>query len=243
MIGNSRAAAPGHGKAAAGEARLSGRTSKAAVLSFAGWLLMSLWSRTIRKKELNREIPGSLRAEGKNIVYAFWHGRQFLLFASSLKEGVVIPSSESRDGEIQAGILERFGFGVVRGSSKRKGERALLGLVEGLRGGKDVALAVDGPRGPAREVKDGALYLAGKLGKPIVPVASSASRCWILGKTWDRYMLPKPFSRGAILYGEPIYVPGIKEEDLHSARGRLKEALDALTRKADDLVAAPLPPP
>ncbi|MGE5807583.1 MAG: lysophospholipid acyltransferase family protein, partial [Nitrospirota bacterium] len=132
-------------------------------MSCIGWVILYLWSRTVRIRKVNLEIPRALNDAGKNFIYAFWHGRQFLLFHSHRNTGIVIPASESRDGEIQAQILKRFGFDVVRGSSNRKGERALLGLVDGLRKGKTIALAVDGPRGPLHEVKQGVTYLAGKL--------------------------------------------------------------------------------
>ncbi len=187
-------------------------------------------------ERVNREIPERLRSEGKNFIYAFWHGRQFLLFHFHRDSGAVIPSSESRDGEIQAGILNRFGFGVVRGSSKRKGERALLGLVESLRRGKDVGLAVDGPRGPIHEVKEGVVYLAGKLSKPIVPVSTSAGRFWTLEKAWDNYLLPKPFTRGVIVYGNPIHVHGIQGDEIESKRRELQEALNGVMKQADDFV-------
>ncbi len=182
----------------------------------------------------NKAIPERLTTEGKNFIYAFWHGRQFLLFHNHRHTGVVINASESRDGEIQAGVLRRFGFAVVRGSSKRKGERALLGLVDGLRKGKNVAIAVDGPRGPLHEAKQGAVYLAGKLGKPIVPVISSAKRRWMLEKIWDKYLLPVPFSKGVILYGAPIFVQGIAENELEAKRKELEAALSRLTARADE---------
>jgi len=142
---------------------------RARALSFIGWIILSVWSSTVRIRYVNKEVPDRLASEGKNFVYAFWHGRQFLLFHTHRKSGIVIPASESRDGEIQAGILKRFGFDVVRGSSKRKGDRALLGLLDGLRRGKNIALAVDGPRGPIYEAKQGVTYLAGKLNKPSFP--------------------------------------------------------------------------
>ncbi len=195
---------------------------------------MSVWSRTIRTRYVNKEITDRLKSEGKNLIYAFWHGRQFLLFHDYRNTGIVIPASESRDGEIQAEILMRFGFNVVRGSSKRKGDRALLGLVDGLRKGKDIALAVDGPRGPIYEVKQGITYLAGKLNKPIVPVSTSARRFWVLNKIWDRYMIPVPFSRGVIVYGEPIMVQGIEEDELESKRRELTEALNRAMKTADE---------
>lgn len=206
---------------------------RARILSFIGWVLISLWSRTIRMQFVNKSVPDRLASEGKNFIYAFWHGRQFLLFHSHRHTGVVINASESRDGEIQAGILKRFGFNVVRGSSKRKGERALLGLVDGLRKGKNVAIAVDGPRGPIYEVKQGAAYLAGKLDKPIVPVITGASRCWILDKIWDKYLLPVPFTKGVVLYGEPIIVHGKTDDQLEAKCRELEEALNRLMSQAD----------
>jgi lysophospholipid acyltransferase (LPLAT)-like uncharacterized protein len=207
--------------------------ARAKILSFIGWVVLSLWSRTVRMRMVNREVPQALGAEGKNFIYAFWHGRQFLLFHSHRNSGVVIPASESRDGEIQAQILKKFGFDVVRGSSKRKGERALLGLVDGLRKGKIIALAVDGPRGPLHEVKQGVTYLAGKLNKPIVPVATGARRYWVLEKIWDKYLLPKPFTSGVVIYGDPIVVEGITADELESKRKELETALNGLMSRAD----------
>ncbi len=212
---------------------------RAKILSFIGWTLISLWSRTIRIRFVNREVPDGLRRDGRNFIYAFWHGRQFLLFHAHRDSGVVIPASESRDGEIQAGILARFGFGVVRGSSKRKGNRAALGLVEALRGGKSIAIAVDGPRGPVYEVKQGVTYLAGKLDKPIVPVTVGARRAWVLERIWDKYLLPRPFTRCLVLYGRPLSVTGTGEDELEGKRRELETALNDLMAEADRLAAEP----
>jgi len=206
---------------------------RARILAYIGWMLISLWSRTVRTTFVNRDIPDRLHREGKNIIYAFWHGRQFLLFHNHRNCGVVIPASESRDGEIQAGIIKHFGFSVVRGSSKRKGDRALLGLVDGLRKGKDVALAVDGPRGPIYEVKEGITYLAGKLDKVIVPVNTSAKRYWLLDKIWDHYLLPVPGTRGVVVYGEPLTVTGTSDDELRKKREELQQALNAVMKEAD----------
>jgi lysophospholipid acyltransferase (LPLAT)-like uncharacterized protein len=212
---------------------------RARILSFIGWAVMLLWSSTVRIRFVDRDIPEGLHAQGKNIIYAFWHGRQFLLFYAYRNTGVVIPASESRDGEIQAGIIGRFGLGVVRGSSKRKGAQALLGLVDALRSGKDIAIAVDGPRGPVYEVKQGITYIAGKLGIPIVPLSVAAKRAWVLEKIWDKYLLPVPFTKCVILYGEPIMVKGTSEDELESKRRELTEALNRTMARADQLFAAP----
>lgn len=207
---------------------------RARLLSFIGSIVLSMWSRTVRIQFVNKSIPDRLASEGKNVIYAFWHGRQFLLFHSHRNTGIVIPASESRDGEIQARILKYFGFDVVRGSSKRKGDRALLGLVDALRKGKSLALAVDGPRGPIYEAKQGVTYMAGKLNKPIVPVMTGAKRFWLLEKIWDKYLLPKPFTRGVIMYGEAIVVNGISEDELEMKRKELEAALNRLMAQADD---------
>jgi len=214
---------------------------RARILSFIGWSLMSLWSRTLRVRFVNRETPPGQEAEGKNLIYAFWHGRQFLLFHTHRDSNIVIPASESRDGEIQAGIIGRFGFGVVRGSSKRKGAQAFMGLMKALRNGKSIALAVDGPRGPIYEVKQGITSLAGKLGKPIVPVVMSAKRSWVLEKTWDKYMLPKPFTECVIMYGEPIMVNGTGEDELENKRQELTAALNTIMARADASFGSPGP--
>lgn len=206
---------------------------RASVLGLVGWLFLRVWSRTVRVRYVNQEVPDQLRSSGRNFIFAFWHGRQFLLLTNHCTPDIVIPSSESRDGEVQARILRRFGYGVVRGSSKRKGERALLGLVDALRRGKNIALAVDGPRGPLYEVKQGVTYLAGKLDKPIVPVIAAAKRFWTLERIWDKYQLPRPFTRGVIFYGDPIIVHGTSEEELERKRAQLAAAINGLMEQAD----------
>jgi hypothetical protein len=106
-----------------------------------------------------------------------------------------------------------------------------------LRKGKDIAIGVDGPRGPVHEVKPGITYLAGKLNKPIIPGTTSAKRYWIFNKIWDRLLLPLPFTRGVILYGAPIVVNGISEEELETKRKELERALNDLVVQADNYFA------
>src|SRR5512143_1350765 len=132
-------------------------------LSFAVWAMFSLWSRSLKVRIVNRDIPDRISAEGRNAIYAFWHGSLFLLPYTYRNSGNVIMVSESRDGEIMARTLKNFGFEVVRGSSKRKGHRALIALINSMRKGKSVATAVDGPRGPVHKVKKGVVFLAGRL--------------------------------------------------------------------------------
>jgi lysophospholipid acyltransferase (LPLAT)-like uncharacterized protein len=176
---------------------------RAMILARTAWMLISLWSRSIKLRFVNREVPERLAAEGKSFIYAFFHGDLFMLLHSHRDSGVLIPASESRDGEIMARLLNYFGFDVVRGSSKRKGQKALLAMIRGMRMGKTVAVAVDGPRGPLHEVKTGTLFLAGVSKAPIIPVATVAKRFWVLEKIWDKLMIPAPFTEVQLVYGDP----------------------------------------
>jgi hypothetical protein len=207
---------------------------RARLYSFLAWAFVTLWSRTINVRIVNRDIRDRLEAEGKQCIYTFWHGSLFLMLHAHRKAGVTILASESRDGEIMAQLLRRFGFEVVRGSTKRNGHRALLALASCLRRGRSVAIAVDGPRGPAREVKPGTLFLAGKLNVPIVPIVVSAKHAAVLEGTWDKLMVPAPFTRGVIVYGDPIVVDGASDEAIESGRAKLIAAMRRLTLEAQE---------
>jgi lysophospholipid acyltransferase (LPLAT)-like uncharacterized protein len=211
---------------------------RARILSFIGWTLISLWGRTANILFGNREIPERLQAEGKGLIFAFWHGDLFLLTQSQWGSSVIIPASESRDGEIMARLLNRFGYRVVRGSSKRKGARAAIGLIDGLRSGLLPGIAVDGPRGPLHEVKEGVVYLAGRLKVPIVPVAASAKRYWTLEQSWDKLIVPAPMTDAIILYGEPITVNGTSEDEIRLKRKELERVMLQLTQEAETRVGA-----
>ena len=207
---------------------------RARLYSFLAWAFVTLWSRTINVRIVNRDIRDRLEAEGKQCIYTFWHGSLFLMLHAHRNAAVTILASESRDGEIMAQLLRRFGFEVVRGSTKRNGHRALFGLASRLRRGRSVAIAIDGPRGPAHEVKPGTLFLAGKLNVPIVPIVVSAKHAAVLEGTWDKLMVPAPFTRGVIVYGEPIVVDGVSDEAIESGRAKLIAAMRRLTLEAQE---------
>jgi len=189
----------------------------------------------MRLRFVNREIPDRLIAEGQNIIYAFFHGDLFLLLYLYRDSGVVIPASESRDGEIMAQLLRRFGFSIVRGSTKRKGQKALLGLINSLRKGKNAAVAVDGPRGPLREVKAGVVFLAGATKAPIIPVIITLKRFWVIEKSWDKLMIPVPFTEGYMIFGDPIYVNGTLNDEIESARRKIEANLLMLRKQKMDM--------
>lgn len=204
---------------------------RASMLARAASLFVTVWSKSTKVRFINREVSDRLVAERKSFIYAFFHGDLFPLIYSHRNSGVLIPVSESRDGDIMARLLKHYGFDVVRGSSKRKGERALLALVRGMRYGKIVAIAVDGPRGPFHAVKLGTIFLAKASRAPIVPVVTSASRFWVLEKSWDKLVLPVPFAECMVLYGDPIYVNGSSYEDIEYAQKKLEAELRRLTHE------------
>jgi lysophospholipid acyltransferase (LPLAT)-like uncharacterized protein len=140
----------------------------------------------------------------KPVVFCFWHGDQAGLFAYPRRSRVAVLSSLSRDGELQALILKGLGFEVFRGSSSRGGAAGLKGLIEFLKKGGDVAIAADGPRGPFRVAKKGAIRAAEKSGALLVPIFAESFGFWLFKKSWDQYTLPKPFSCLTIKVGAPI---------------------------------------
>ncbi|MFO7769510.1 MAG: lysophospholipid acyltransferase family protein [bacterium] len=174
--------------------------------------------------------------EGR-VVFAFWHGRQFPLVYHWRDRDVAILTSLSRDGTLQGMVLGGLGYHIVRGSSSRGAVRGLVGMIRAVRDGRDAAFAVDGPRGPAGEVKPGILYLAARTGLPVLPITSAARNARVFEDAWDRYLLPLPFTRTAVVYGDPIQVPlGTDESVMEQMRGELARRLVRVTRRAEELV-------
>ncbi|MCG9893949.1 MAG: lysophospholipid acyltransferase family protein, partial [Fimbriimonadaceae bacterium] len=137
------------------------------------------------------------------VIFATWHGRTLLGTRVLRGEGIWALISHSRDGEMQNGIFRRFGFRTIRGSTGRGGIKAALEAVKVLRNGDRLAFTPDGPRGPSGIVQPGILLMARKSGAAVVPVGVSARRRWLV-KSWDRYMVPKPFSQALMIFGDPI---------------------------------------
>jgi hypothetical protein len=188
-----------------------------------GFRLLQIWSRTIR---FELEDRGQVRARlpDEHFIAALWHNR-LLLFPSVLRKffperrGAALISA-SRDGALLADLVERFGYDTVRGSSSRQGAAAVRQLAEILDSGRDVVITPDGPRGPAYEMGPGIVLLAQKTGVAVVPVNMEYSSCWRV-KSWDRFILPKPFARVRVILGEPHHVAQT-EDDAGFERERLR---------------------
>ena len=156
-----------------------------------GFRILQLWALTLRYKIEDRAgVVGKVTAQ--NYIASLWHNR-LLIFPFVLRRffpdrhGAALISA-SRDGELLADAIKRFGYDVVRGSSSRLGASAILQLSETLASGRDVVITPDGPRGPAYELGPGVVFLAQKSGAAVVPVNIEYSSCWRL-KSWDQFIL------------------------------------------------------
>lgn len=161
-------------------------------------------------------------------VIAFWHDRILLTTFYFRGDDAAVMVSKSLDGEYMTRTAQRFGYGVVRGSSSRAGASALIKMIRLTSQGIRMALTVDGPRGPRHKAKRGAIVLARDAGVPVIPVSAEVRSAWIL-KNWDRTVIPKPFSRAVVFVGEPVIVP----EDADKVV--IEEKRRELERKLDEL--------
>ncbi len=195
----------------------------------AGPVLVKLLGSTWRITVTRQEIVERAREPGKGVIYAFWHG--FLLPLEYVYRGsnIHVLSSWHRDGEISARLMTSLGYGVVRGSTSRGSTRGLMRMLGKAVDGFDLAITPDGPRGPAHTVSRGIFYLSEKSGAPIVPAAAGASRAKHLS-SWDSFMVPLPFARLVVAYGEPLRTTA--DEPFEEKAARLKASLDRLSEEA-----------
>ncbi|HYK89650.1 MAG TPA: lysophospholipid acyltransferase family protein [Acidobacteriota bacterium] len=188
---------------------------------------------TLRWQEQGWAQHEAIKAAGKTFIGVFWHGRILPSICWWRDRGIVVMTSQHRDGDYIAAVIRRFGFGSARGSSTRGSRGALVEMLHWLRNGHDVAFTIDGPRGPRYIAKPGAAWLSARSGCPILPYNISAERKWVL-RSWDRFQIPKPFSRVVIIVGAPMYVkPGATEEELEAAQRELQRSLEDLLERSD----------
>jgi len=186
---------------------------------------------------VERIIGASPRSllKSRDFILAFWHSR--ILMVSHFFKGWhgVAMVSASEDGEIIARILQRQGQNTIRGSTTRGGLRALTQLIREVKEGRGPAAVVpDGPQGPRFIVQPGVIRLAQKTGAPILPVTYGAERMKVFS-SWDRFILPYPFTRCRLIFGTPIRVPRQADRIMFEAcRKELEDELWRITREVDD---------
>jgi len=204
--------------------------------TLAGWI-MRLWASTLRYRIEDRAgvcTPGNISTP---VMFALWHNRIFTLPPIWYKTGgksrkTVVLTSASHDGSMLAHAMAVFGIGAVRGSSSRRAVAALVGMKRALKEGLDVCITPDGPRGPRYEFQPGVVKIAESAGVPIIPIHATYTSAWRL-KTWDRLVIPKPFSRVDVVFDEKLVVPAGMDEAAFTAEcDRLQAILRAGT---DDL--------
>ena len=178
------------------------------------------------------DCSGVLKEDaGSPVIVCFWHNRILgITFAfdriyPKKRAGVTVLTSPSKDGEILAQLVGAFGMEAVRGSSSRRGSRALLELVKLIRSGRDIAITPDGPRGPRYSLGPGIILLAQTTGTRIVPAHASFSRC-VRMKTWDGFIIPLPFSKVSVTIDEALAIPAeLTAEEFETKRQNLEDLL------------------
>jgi lysophospholipid acyltransferase (LPLAT)-like uncharacterized protein len=199
-----------------------------------GFGLYRLWARTLRLQvEDPYDVVGFVRKQP--VIFAIWHNRLLMLprvfdpsFPTRQSYGLI---SASRDGDFIARFIERSGYGTIRGSSSRKGVIALRQLMDTLAADGNVLFTPDGPRGPVYQLSQGVIFVAQKSGAPIVPIHMEYSSCWRL-KSWDRFVVPRPFATLRAKFGEPIRIAPLSEpQQLEDERLRLQNAMMSLVEQ------------
>jgi lysophospholipid acyltransferase (LPLAT)-like uncharacterized protein len=206
-----------------------------------GAMVVGALGATWRVRRVDQEERDAALARGERWIFALWHARLLALTYTHRGRGVAVLISQHRDGELIARLVRHLGFVTPRGSSTRgggEGARALLGHAGERR---LLAITPDGPRGPARRVKPGLIWLASRSGLPIVPAAAAASREWRM-RSWDGFRVPQPFARVLVGYGPPIAVPAeLDETGTEHWRARVEAAIDELTDRIDRELAGRAP--
>jgi lysophospholipid acyltransferase (LPLAT)-like uncharacterized protein len=198
------------------------------------YFLINLIGRTARFEVTGWENHDKAEENGGLPIYVFWHDRIFLTTYWWRKRRIVVMTSQSFDGEYIARFIQRFGYGAVRGSSTRGGVGAIIEMARLMSDGCTTAFTIDGPRGPRYVAKKGAVLLAKRSGHPIVPVTMALEHYWTI-RSWDRFQVPKPFTRARVFVAPPIYVPADADEALQDAKhNELQQTLDNLNHQSDE---------
>ena len=199
-----------------------------------GFYLLKILARTLRY-QIDDRAGIVLKPVTENYIGALWHNR-LLIFPIVLRRffphrrGAALISA-SRDGDLLSDAIHRFNYDVVRGSSSKLGASALLQLSEVLTGGSDIVITPDGPRGPVYELGPGLIFLAQKTGARVLPMNLEYSSCWRV-KSWDRFIVPKPFSKVRVIIGQPQDVRSTSsDEEFERERLRLQNTMMSLVER------------
>jgi len=206
------------------------------IIITAGYWFIRLVGPTLRVC-VSREEGAQETVAQRPLIGSFWHACMIPATYMCRNLGVRVMSSNSYDGEYMGRIIRKFGFVAVKGSSSRNAARALLGLRRALQEGWSVAFTLDGPRGPRYKVKPGPVALARSSGVPMTMFHMAVDRAWVLN-SWDRMIIPKPFSRVLMRFGKLIPVPhDASDKDLERYQQELQNSLDRVREFAEENVS------
>jgi lysophospholipid acyltransferase (LPLAT)-like uncharacterized protein len=214
-----------------------GKRAKASLIGALGYPTIRLLGSSWRFRVEGHDHLDRVHAAGQFPVMAFWHGRILPSIYFFRHRDIVVITSDNFDGEWTAKIIHRFGYTTARGSTSRNAARAALRAKRRMEEGHAVGITVDGPRGPALVAQPGAVWLAKATGNPIVPFHMEAASHWT-APSWDASQIPYPFSRVAVVFGEPFWVPADADAGaLEASRLELERRLAALQPRALALIA------
>ncbi len=208
------------------------------LISWAGYLAIAIICRTVRFTASTEEegVADATVLPPPQTVAPFWHRCVFSATYFFRRRGISVMTSRSFDGEYIARIIETFGFKAVRGSSSRGGVRALLGMHTVVEANGVAAFTIDGPRGPIYVAKPGPTLLARNTGQPIRCFYVAVQNAWILN-SWDRFMVPKPFTRAHVRWSAPIYVPReTSSAELAQYHQKMQDSLERVRAAAESIV-------
>ena len=203
-------------------------------IGFTGWILIQMLARTWRWEIHGWEHFLKTEEQKLPLIYAFWHGRILPSTFFWRNRGIVVLTSENKDGEYIANVIHKFGYGSSRGSTSRGAVKGTMGLIRTLKKGEHVAFTVDGPRGPRHQVQQGVTWLASYSQHPILPFHVEAKRAKNL-RSWDGFQIPLPFTLVRVdIAPAMMLAPGLPEPELEAKRVELENTLNALCQAAEE---------
>jgi len=193
-------------------------------------ILASTWRGTVEGQE---HVDGAHTRGG--YFMALWHGRMLIPAVRHSRQGYSVLVSKSGDGDVSEALLGRLGYGIVRGSTGRGARAALREMLRQLRAGTPIAITPDGPRGPPHSISPGMAWMASATKHPVIPCGFVAANAWHLA-SWDRFTIPKPFSRVAFVYGEPFQPTGRDGDELARESAEIRARILLVERRAFELL-------
>jgi lysophospholipid acyltransferase (LPLAT)-like uncharacterized protein len=185
---------------------------------------------SLKFKEIHEE-----KYEGP-AIYAIWHANQYLYLAKdrNKRPHFNLLISPSNDGDMIAKVCRQMNFSLIRGSTKRQGMLAIRDMAKSFKKGQSVAYTVDGPKGPAIEVKEGLIRIAQMTQVPIIPLMGATKHKFIFD-SWDKYELPYWFSGSVAMFGKPVFIPkNATEDDLENYRVIIENRLIEMKNQAEE---------